>query len=158
MRIYSFDKITGEYIGDTTAVANPAFGEEGQPEFLFPAQTTLTPPPSTAANQTACFVSGKWEVLPDYRGEIGYTVDGAEVQITKLGETIESLNLQKIKPITAETVRAERDGKLMTSDWTQLPDVPQTIRDKYTTYRQALRDIPLQTGFPQEILWPTKPE
>jgi hypothetical protein len=158
MRIYSFDKFTGEYTGDTTAVANPAFGEEGQPEFLFPAQTTLTPPPNTAANQTACFVSGNWEVLPDHRGEIGYTLDGAEVQITELGKTIEGLNLQRTRPITAQAIRAERDTKLMVSDWTQLSDVPQAVKDKYTTYRQALRDVPSQAGFPSNVTWPTKPE
>jgi hypothetical protein len=158
MRIYSFDRITGEYIGDTVASPNPAFGEEGQPEFLFPAQTTEVPPPSTAPNQIACFISGAWEVVSDHRGEVGYTVDGAAVQITELGKTIEGLNLQRTRPITAQAIRAERDTKLMVSDWTQLSDVPQTVKDRYVSYRQALRDVPSQSGFPTEVTWPTKPE
>lgn len=157
MRIYSFDKLTGEYVGDTVAVQNPGFGEEGQSEFLFPAQTTEIPPPSTTANQTACFASDKWEVVSDYRGSVGYTVDGGEVQINELGKTIESLNLLRTKPITAQAIRAERDGKLMMSDWTQLSDVPQAVKDKYTNYRQALRDIPFQPGFPWVITWPEAP-
>jgi len=158
MRIYSFDSVTGEYTGDTTAVANPAFGEEGQPEFLFPAQTTEVPPPSTTSNQVACFVSGAWEVVSDYRGEVGYTVGGVEVQITELGKTIEGLNLQRTRPITAQAVRSERDVKLMMSDWTQLSDVPQAVKDRYVLYRQALRDVPSQSGFPTEVIWPAKPE
>jgi hypothetical protein len=157
MRIYSFDRITGEYIGDTVASPNPAFGEEGQPEFLFPAQTTEVPPPSTASNQVACFVSGAWEIISDHRGEVGYTADGAWVQITELGKTIEGLNLQRTKPITAQAVRAERDGKLLMSDWTQLADVPQAVKDSYVSYRQALRDVPSQSGFPQSVVWPELP-
>ena len=157
MRIYSFDRITGEYIGDTVASPNPAFGEEGQPEFLFPAQTTEVPPPSTASNQVACFVSGAWEIISDHRGEVGYTADGAWVQITELGKTIEGLNLQRTKPITAQAVRAERDGKLLMSDWTQLADVPQAVKDSYVSYRQALRDVPSQSGFPQSVAWPELP-
>ena len=157
MRIYSFDRITGEYIGDTVASPNPAFGEEGQPEFLFPAQTTEAPPPSTAANQVACFISGAWEVVSDHRGEVGYTVDGAAVQITELGKTIEGLDLQRTRPITAQAVRIERNGKLLMSDWTQLADVSQAVKDSYVSYRQALRDVPSQSGFPQNVVWPDAP-
>ena len=156
MRIYSFDRVTGEYTGDTMAVANPAFGEEGQPEFLFPAQTTEVPPPSTTSNQVACFVSGGWEIVADYRGAVGYTVDGAEVQITELGKTMENLNLQRTKPITAQSVRIERKDKLKESDWTQIAD---STADKtaWATYRQALRDITAQAGFPWTIAWPDAP-
>jgi ethanolamine ammonia-lyase small subunit len=57
---------------------------------------------------------------------------------------------------TAE--RSHRDGKLKETDWTQLADVPEAIRNAYTAYRQALRDVPEQEGFPNDIIWPTKPE
>ncbi len=56
------------------------------------------------------------------------------------------------------SMRFERDMLLSTTDWTQLSDVPQAIKDKYATYRQALRDVPQQSGFPQNIVWPVKPE
>jgi hypothetical protein len=88
---------------------------------------------------------------------VGYTADGAWVQITELGKTIEGLNLQRTKPITAQAVRAERDGKLLMSDWTQLADVPQAVKDSYVSYRQALRDVPSQSGFPQSVVWPELP-
>lgn len=50
-----------------------------------------------------------------------------------------------------------RDLKLSESDWTQLPDVPTTVKEKWAAYRQALRDIPQQPDFPQNIIWPDQP-
>lgn len=58
----------------------------------------------------------------------------------------------------AAEVRSMRDSILASTDWTQMGDVPQAVKDKYTTYRQALRDVPQQAGFPREVTWPTKPE
>ena len=55
----------------------------------------------------------------------------------------------------AEQVRAERNEKLANSDWTALSDV--TMTAEMTTYRQALRDVPAQAGFPSTITWPTAP-
>lgn len=58
----------------------------------------------------------------------------------------------------AAQVRAKRNGLLMQTDWTQLADVPQQIKDLWDDYRQALRDVPQQEGFPHEVIWPEKPE
>lgn len=53
---------------------------------------------------------------------------------------------------------AERRAiELKSSDWTQLFDVPQATKDLWAPYRQALRDITAQTGYPNEITWPTPP-
>lgn len=57
----------------------------------------------------------------------------------------------------AAEVRAERNTKLVATDWTQVVDAPQTIKDVYITYRQALRNVPAQTGFPWVIDWPVQP-
>jgi hypothetical protein len=56
----------------------------------------------------------------------------------------------------AKAVRATRDGKLAECDWTQLSD-SQVDKAVWATYRQALRDVPAQTGFPYDITWPSKP-
>jgi len=60
----------------------------------------------------------------------------------------------------AENQRAERNKKLAACDWTQLADSPLTDEQKtaWGTYRQALRDVPAQDGFPWEITWPSEPE
>ena len=54
------------------------------------------------------------------------------------------------------TKRATRDDLLKSTDHYGLSDV--TMTEAMTAYRQALRDVPQQAGFPQTITWPTKPE
>jgi len=54
-------------------------------------------------------------------------------------------------------IREKRDNLLTNSDWTQVADAP-VDQAAWATYRQALRDIPSQAGFPNEITWPTEPE
>ena len=54
------------------------------------------------------------------------------------------------------TERSTRDDLLKATDHYGLSDV--TMSEAMTTYRQALRDVPQQTDFPQTITWPTKPE
>lgn len=51
----------------------------------------------------------------------------------------------------------KRNALLAQSDWTQLPDVPLATKEAWTIYRQQLRDISTQVGFPTQIEWPTKP-
>ena len=55
----------------------------------------------------------------------------------------------------AAKVREERDAKLSATDWTASTDV--TMTAEMTTYRQALRDVPAQAGFPNTIDWPEAP-
>tara|TARA_R110000868_G_scaffold59896_1_gene183649 strand:+ start:902 stop:1186 length:285 start_codon:yes stop_codon:yes gene_type:complete len=57
----------------------------------------------------------------------------------------------------AAEVRAERNAKLALTDWTQTVDAPQATKDKYATYRQTLRDVPAQNGFPNTVVWPDAP-
>jgi hypothetical protein len=57
----------------------------------------------------------------------------------------------------AKSVRASRDEKLKDSDWTQVTDAP-VDKEVWATYRQALRDVTKQSGFPWTIDWPTQPE
>jgi hypothetical protein len=62
----------------------------------------------------------------------------------------------KIDADAAKAVRSTRDAKLAETDWTALSDV--TMSPEMAAYRQALRDVPSQAGFPHEITWPNKPE
>lgn len=72
---------------------------------------------------------------------------------------VEMTNEEKTEADTnkAKEVRNERNWKLTQSDWTQLAD-SNVDKTAWATYRQALRDVPSQTGFPWEVTWPTKPE
>jgi len=56
----------------------------------------------------------------------------------------------------AEKVRLDRNGKLTLCDWTVLSDAQLTTTQKanWKAYRQALRDITDQPGFPETVVWP----
>lgn len=56
----------------------------------------------------------------------------------------------------AAAVRAERDRRLVDSDWTQLPDVPLPNKAAWAEYRQALRDITTQPD-QANVTWPAPP-
>jgi hypothetical protein len=53
----------------------------------------------------------------------------------------------------AEEARVKRDAILSTTDWSGNSDV--TMSQEMANYRQALRDVPDQEGFPSTINWPT---
>ena len=55
----------------------------------------------------------------------------------------------------AFNMRHERDKLLTETDYLALSD--QTLTTEMTTYRQALRDVPAQSGFPFNVTWPVKP-
>ena len=54
-------------------------------------------------------------------------------------------------------VRSQRNTLLTQSDWTQVLDAP-VNQPAWSAYRQALRDITVQPGFPLEVIWPQQPE
>ena len=56
----------------------------------------------------------------------------------------------------ASDVRNERNKLLSDTDWWAVSD--RTMTQAETDYRQALRDVPAQSGFPQNVTWPTQPE
>ena len=56
----------------------------------------------------------------------------------------------------AANVRTDRNQRLSACDWTQLPDAPVDAA-AWATYRQSLRDVTKQPGFPWSVEWPTPP-
>ena len=57
----------------------------------------------------------------------------------------------------AESVRQTRNQKLKDCDWTQGKDIPDAVSQPWAVYRQALRDVPGQAGFPWDVKWPEQP-
>ena len=69
------------------------------------------------------------------------------------GWTVETIQADE----QAASNRAKRNALLTTSDWTQVADAP-VNQAAWAVYRQALRDVPDQAGFPETINWPVAPE
>ena len=74
----------------------------------------------------------------------------------KTAEQIEAERLER----ASESARSQRDRLLTESDWVTIraTDTGDPVPTEWVDYRQALRDIPEQTGFPEEIEWPQEPE
>ena len=73
-------------------------------------------------------------------------------------EELAQLEAQKAAA-KAQEARDIRNDYLAQSDWSQMPDAPLNDKQKaaWATYRQELRDVPSQTDFPDNIVWPVKP-
>jgi hypothetical protein len=81
--------------------------------------------------------------------QVGQPLYGSEWEVAHTVQNME-------QSVAEANVRSKRDGLLSETDWMALSDV--TMSDTITAYRQALRDIPSQAGFPTNVTWPTKPE
>ena len=61
----------------------------------------------------------------------------------------------------SDTVRTKRNQLLTDSDWTDTLSAKTRLGDakyaEWQVYRQALRDITIQPGFPTNVVWPTPP-
>jgi hypothetical protein len=68
----------------------------------------------------------------------------------------EAAYIARIDAEAAKAVRTDRDRRLSECDWTQVADAP-VDKAVWAAYRQELRDVPAQDGFPHNITWPSKP-
>ena len=86
------------------------------------------------------------------------------VKVSEDGQRIESFTLPAdIEPTVNElAVRArnKRDAMISETDYLLMPDYPIEAEslEAVKAYRQALRDVPAQDGFPSSIAWPELPE
>ena len=102
---------------------------------------------------------GQAQTLLDYNGFVSIEQNEDGMTVTPNTEAWEAWKAEQPDPsiLVAEEVRQQRNTLLSETDWTQLNDAPLTDeeKEKYRTYRQALRDIPQQESFPENITWPT---
>ena len=78
--------------------------------------------------------------------------DTTEDGVTTTKAEHETAYQARLDADAAAGVRTTRDAKLAETDWTASTDV--TMTAEMTAYRQALRDVPAQSGFPNTIDWP----
>jgi len=128
MIVYQTD-IGGVFVGTTTADQDPLDSNN----WLIPAGCVETAPPTITDSQLA-----KW--------------DGSGWVVENIPVVEPDPEPEPLSP--AETVRAKRDALLAASDHMALAD---RITDEWRVYRQSLRDVPTQDGFPNSVTWPTEP-
>ena len=80
------------------------------------------------------------------------TLSGSDWILAHAAVDLTAEEVEAATEVVAANVRAERDALITKTDWTASTDV--TMTTAMTTYRQALRDIPSQAGFPHTITWP----
>ena len=98
-------------------------------------------------------INGKWYT----KYVLGPTfIDTVEDGVTTTALQHETAYKAQKDAEQAKSVRATRDAKLAECDWTQVADAP-VDKAVWATYRQALRDITTQTGFPWTVTYPEKP-
>lgn len=83
-----------------------------------------------------------------------YIEEGWAYTVEVVDKTQEDLDAETQSQ--AARVRADRNRRLSDTDWTQVLDAP-VDRAAWATYRDELRNVPEQEGFPWEVQWPLKP-
>ena len=120
-------------------------------------QAQTTPPYQISVRDGIVEVNGQWftkyiagPVFTDYTDDEGVVHTASEqYEAYCFGRDAEQ----------GKSVRADRNKRLADCDWTQLADSPLDVDTKlaWALYRENLRMVPQQAGFPWEISWPPEP-
>lgn len=180
--LYMYSPDTGEYIG-----TRPVQIVGGKP-LVKSAFATQDAPPTATSGQVARWTGTAWELVEDHRqqtDEQGMLYGGTPYWLPVSGDTWQSpprymqelgplpegaTTTQPAKPAPTQeelfaALRIQRDSRLTATDYLLMPDYPidDTTRAAVQTYRQALRDLPSQSGAPwdgggEATPWPMLPD
>jgi hypothetical protein len=146
------------------------------PPMLYTNFKTLYPTVTFSEKATASEIEPYWYGVFDYNYEtptVEHTKTAEDVGLTKHSDNvwrktfvIRDATQEEINQRTEEqsySIRRIRDKLLIRSDYTQATDHPQPVNDEtkkqaWAGYRQKLRDLPLQNGFPWNVEFPVAPE
>ena len=179
MKFYLYDEKTKQFIKEQEGFLDPLETKaQGKNVYIVPPFSTTEKPNLTSLkdNEILVFKGDKWTVEQEFY--VGKIVDCQGERVSKY-VTDNDLTFEKCddgfkiveKPLPQEKTDAEYDTVLAASarqkrnrliaatDYLVMPDYPiePDRLAKVKTYRQALRDVPEQSGFPRTITWPEKP-
>ena len=102
--------------------------------------------------------NGNWVEAYVERDMFADYVDEDGVTVTKASQ--EEAYTARKDAEAATAARAERDKLIASCDWMAIKafEAGTGVATEWATYRQALRDVSAQAGFPNDITWPTQPE
>ena len=134
----------------------------GQPEIYSIGQLRRYNPNTSFPKSPSDALLAVWDVYP-YTVQDQPTVDYMTQTLTPTALTeIDGAWTQgwDVSNMSVEdagrNIRNQRDNLLQQTDWMALSD--NTMTPEWASYRQALRDITAQEGFPFSVVWPAKPE
>ena len=134
----------------------------GQPEIYSIGQLRRDNPNTSFPKSPSDALLAVWDVYP-YTVQDQPTVDYMTQTLTQTalaqvngawtqGWDVSNLSVED----AGRNIRNQRDNLLQQTDWMALSD--NTMTPAWASYRQALRDITAQEGFPFSVDWPAKPE
>jgi len=134
-----------EFLGIDPVLAAPAPAPSGEYKVV-------------SRNGVVQDAKGNWVEAYVERDMFADYVDEDGVTVTKASQE-EAYTATKDAE-AATTARATRDGLIASCDWMAIKafEGGTTVSTEWATYRQALRDVSAQAGFPNDITWPEKPE
>jgi len=139
----SFPKVWGENVREAIGI---------DPVIVSP-QPTPSGDYKRVVRNGAVEDGGNWVQAWVERDMFSDYTDDEDVTHTKAEQ--ETAYQAKLDTTAAEGVRRDRDSRLAVTDFHALSDT--VMSEAMTTYRQALRDVPAQAGFPNSITWPESP-
>lgn len=145
------------YLLNTETNEYPVFEGDLKKRFnnvSFPSPLTVPPEPYVWVVSSQIPVTDE---LTQYVEEVApKQVNGAWTQQWEIKTFSQEEQANILQQKTFEA-RQKRNELLTQSDWTQIADAP-VDKTAWAAYRQLLRDITTQPGFPTDITWPAKPE
>ena len=117
----------------------------------------------TKENKLLCVSNSKLELPKMPEGTVEITLDGTvdDTRLYKFVDGVVSIDEEReVSVLNSKLIglRFDRDQKLKETDWTQLTDIPDSIKAPYAAYRQQLRDLPTTiTHWKDEVVFPEKP-
>ena len=135
---------------------------EGQPEVYSIGQLKQDNPNTSFPDKPSDELLAEWGVYP-YTLLEPPTYDRLTQTIVRTaitevnGAWVQSWTVSNLSAEEASSnVRNRRDALLAKTDWMALSDV--VMEPYWREYRQQLRDLTDQAGFPFSVVWPTEPE
>ena len=135
-------------------ISNDLLNSYGYDVILIGEPAVVTPPYGVSTRAGIEEINGEW-FTRFVEGPIFEDTVDEEGNITTAEEN-EMEYRRNIDDEAAERIRSKRNKELMNTDWTQLVDSSANQND-WALYRQELRDITNQEGFPHTVTWPTAP-
>ena len=153
-KLYSFDRVTKEYLGETIAPLDPVLTKKnGKPTYACTTTSTFQKPPKVKKNEIQIYdtINDEWTIKKDFRGKEYYTEDGKKVIISNIDETIPD-NVILDAPIENLIEPMYKDGKWKEKGLVYKGQIIKTQNDVNSITRSLIRNIGEEKAKTEKLL------